>query len=237
MTRYYIHDLDDNLQRFKPQAEAVMNEACARAAIEDCGVGLGLQEAMDLIKESIATRQSHFQLFIERHGVDWDTLHLSYNQRVDRSIIDPIPQLPASLAALGSKAEHCILTHSHMLWASECVDLNKIRPWFPDQRIVTLEMYKEEPKHIGTKGFELALSRLGGPDPKDTVFTDDTPANLVTAKKMGMQTVWSSHGRVLPAAFSAYIDHVAHDACEFLQKLAIPPAPRTNRKPGGPAGP
>lgn len=235
--RYYIHDLDDNLQRFKPHAEAAMNEACARAAVEDCGVGLGLQDALDLIRESMALRATPFQLLIERHGVDWDSLHLAYNQRVDRGIVNPIPQLPACLAALGSTAAHCILTHSHMLWASDCVDLNNIRPWFPDQRIVTLEMYKEEPKHVGTKGFELALSRLGGPDPKDTVFTDDTPANLVTAKKMGMQTVWSSHGRTLPAAFIAYVDHVAHDACEFLQTQIAAHNPAAGRKPRGPAGP
>lgn len=217
---YFIHDLDDNLQHFHPHAVDAMNAAAAQAAIEDCGLSLTVDEVKKLIEESVRVKNAHFDLLVERHGADWHTLHRGYNQRVDRAVVKPLPQLPSCMTQFNGHAEHSILTHSHMIWASECVDINGIRPWMPDERIITLEMYHAEPKHKGFRGFELALQAMGGPDPKDVIFTDDTAINHVTAKKMGMQTVWSSHGRALAAEFTTSVDHVVDDVTVFMQALA-----------------
>lgn len=232
---YFIHDLDDNLQKFHPNAADVMNMAAAAAAIEDCGLNLTAAEVKDLIEQSIRAGKTYFDVLVDDHGADWLALHQGYNMRVDRAIVKPIPHLPSCMAQFNGHAQHVILTHSHMVWASDCVDINNIRPWFPDDRIIALEMYKEEPKHRGFKGFELALQAIGSPDPKDVIFTDDTAANHVMAKKMGMQTVWSSHGRTLPAAFASAVDHVVDDVTVFMQGLAnqmgLAPAKRPVAKP------
>ncbi|QQG37001.1 MAG: hypothetical protein HYS17_04335 [Micavibrio aeruginosavorus] len=217
---YFIHDLDDNLQKFHPHAVDAMHAAAACAVIEDCGLTLTVDEVKKLIEESVRTKNSHFDLLIEQHGADWRTLHLGYNLRMDRGIVKPIAHLPACMAQFNGHAEHSILSHSHMAWASDCVDINGIRPWIPDERIITLEMYHTEPKHKGFKGFELALQSMGGPDPKNVIFTDDTAANHVMAKKMGMQTVWSSHGRTLAAEFASSVDHIVDDVTVFMQNLA-----------------
>lgn len=232
MTRYYIHDLDDNLHHFHQGMGASFNHAATRAAIEDCGVTLSPAEVEELIQRGHAERNDFTSLLVEQHGVDWDTLHHGYNIRVDRAVIKPLPHLPNCLTALGTDSVHSMLTHSHLCWATDAVAISRIEPWFPEDRIVTLEVYRQ-PKNIGPRGFHIALERMGNPKPgqDQIIFTDDTLPNLVTAKKMGMQTMWSSHGRSLPAEFASYVDFVSDDICAFLQQQAAP-ARRRRRQPG-----
>ena len=231
MTRYYIHDLDDNLHHFHQGMGASFNHAATRAAIEDCGVTLSPAEVEELIQRGHAERNDFTSLLVEQHGVDWDTLHHGYNIRVDRAVIKPLPHLPNCLTALGTDSVHSMLTHSHLCWATDAVAISRIEPWFPEDRIVTLEVYRQ-PKNIGPRGFHIALERMGNPKPgqDQIIFTDDTLPNLVTAKKMGMQTMWSSHGRALPAEFASYVDFVSDDICAFLQQQAAP-ARRRRRQP------
>lgn len=229
MAFYYIYDLDDNLQRFRLETAQSFNKAAVRAAIDDCGLSLPEDEVEALIIEGHEKHHDFTILLVERHGIDWDKLHLSYNRRVDRQIIKPATALPGLLRAMGNQAQHCLLTHSHFEWASDCVDIHGIKPWFPANRIVSLEMYKDEPKHKGPKGFHLALDRLGAPDLKDTFFSDDTLANLVTAKKMGLTTVWTSHGRPLPAGQSQYVDHMVGSIEIFMQQQIALTGPRPGK--------
>lgn len=231
MTRYYIHDLDDNLQRFHQGIGISFNQAATRAAIEDCGLNLPPAEVEALIQRGHTERNDFTSLLVEQHGVDWDKLHHSYNMRVDRALIKPFPHLPGHLTALGTDNVHSMLTHSHMCWAKDAVVINHIEPWFPEDKLVTLEVYRE-PKNIGPRGFHMALERMGNPKPgqDEIIFTDDTLANLVTAKNMGMKTMWSSHGRALPPEFAPYVDFVNADICAFLQQQAAP-APRRRKQP------
>ena len=220
MAYYYIHDLDNNLQRFRPEIASSFNRAAVRAAVDDCDLNLPENEVEALIIEGHEKHHDFTVLLIERHGIDWETMHVGYNRRVDRNIVEPALALPGLLQNMGDEAQHCLLTHSHFDWASDCVAIHKIEPWFPENRILSLEMYKGHPKHKGTKGFEMALDRLGGPDPKDTFFSDDTLPNLVTAKKMGLITVWTSHGRPLPKEYVPYVDHMVGSIDIFLQQQA-----------------
>lgn len=236
MTRYYIHDLDDNLQRFHQGIGISFNQAATRAAIEDCGLNLPSAEVEDLIQRGYHERHDFTALLVEQHGVDWDKLHYSYNMRVDRALIKPFPHLPDRLTALGTDSVHSMLTHSHICWAKDAVGINRIEPWFPEDRLLTLEVYRET-KNLGTRGFDMALERMGNPKPgqDEIFFTDDALVNLVTAKKMGLTTVWSSHGRPLPPEFAQYVDHVVGDICIFLQQQAAPARSRRSQpKPGQP---
>ncbi len=224
---YYIHDLDDNLQRTSPGARDAFQKAILATAAEDCGLGHAPEEIFEQAVKGAELHNDFTFFLIERYGVQWETLHFGFARRMDRSVIVPYDHLSGHFEALGDEAQHCLLTHSHFSWARDSLAINKIGPWIPEERIVSLEMYDKEMKNKGPRGFVMALDKLGGPDVKDVHFTDDSLANHVTAKKMGLRTIWTSHGRDMPAEYIPYVDQVVDNMEVFMrQQVALAkPAP------------
>jgi len=212
-----IHDLDEMLYPAYPGAHDIMGNAGAAAAIEDCGVALAFAAARALIDRSYAERIDWRDLLVEEHGVDADHLHAAYHKRLDHRLITPYPNLSQYFEALGAQASHVMLTHSAAEWAVRTVDHISLRPWFPDERILSWEKYKAH-KGVSTRGFEMALEKLGGVDPRDAVFGDDSLRNLATAKAMGLTTVWTSHGQALPPGHSRTVDHVVENIEIFMKQ-------------------
>ena len=216
-----IHDLDEMLYPAYPGAHDIMGDAAANAAVEDCGVAVTFAQARVLIDKSFAERNDWRDLLVEAHGIDADLLHAAYHKRLDHRLITPYPNLSQCFAALGARASHVILTHSAAEWAMRTVDHLSLRPWFPDERILSWEKYKAH-KGVSTRGFEMALETLGGVDPRAAVFADDGLRNLATAKAMGLTTVWTSHGKTLPQGHARDVDHVVENIEVFMrQQVAL----------------
>ncbi len=212
-----IHDLDEMLYPTIPDAVNILGDAGAAAAIQDCDVKAPFAVVRALIDRSYDERHDWRELLVEQFGVDPEYLHAAYHKRLDHKIITPYPNLSQHFAALGNQASHVVLTHSSEEWATRTIEHIQLRPWFPDDRILAWEKYRAS-KGISTHGFELALQTLGGVDPRDAVFGDDSLRNLVTAKKMGLTTVWTSHGRSLPPEHIRHVDHVVENIEIFMQQ-------------------
>lgn len=210
-----IHDLDDFLYPAFPDAMNIMGNAAAAAAVEDCGLKVSVAYARLLIDRAIKNNFD-WMTYLEQEGVDLDQLHDAYHKRLDQKLIKPYASLSKYFAELGSQASHVMLTHSNADWAGRAVDHIGLRPWFPENRILTWEKYKAS-KASSVKGFEMAANMLEA-DPREITFGDDNLRNLKTAKEMGMTTVWASHGRPLPAGQKQYVDHMVGNVEIFLQQ-------------------
>jgi FMN phosphatase YigB (HAD superfamily) len=210
-----IHDLDEMLYPTYPDAVNIMCNTAAISAVQDCGLRESVAAARALIDRAIAEKPDWMDYLVER-GVDADQLHAAYHRRLDHKLITPYPSLSKYFAELGAQASHVMLTHSADEWAKRTLDHLSLRPWFPDERILAWEKYKAL-KGQSTKGFEMAANILQA-EPRDIVFSDDSLRNLKTAKDMGMTTVWTSHGRPLPAEQAHYVDHVVGNIEIFMQQ-------------------
>lgn len=208
-----IHDLDNMLYPDYPDAFNIMNDAGAAAAVHDCQLKISVAEARTLIDRAIKECPGWLDLLVEK-GLDTDRFMAAYHKRLDHKVITPYPTLAQKFNALNGHADHVVLTHSNADWAGRAIDHIALRPWLPEDRVLSWEHYKEW-KSSSTKGFEKAASLLQA-DPKDIVFADDSLRNLKTAKSMGMTTVWTSHGRVMPAGQGAHVDHNVENIEVFL---------------------
>lgn len=210
-----IHDLDEMLYPTYPDAVNIMCNAGAIAAVQDCGLRRSVAEARAMIDRAIAERPDWMSYLVE-NGVDEDHLHAAYHKRLDHKLIAPYPSLSKHFSELGDHASHVMLTHSAGEWAARTVEHLALRPWFPDERILSWEKYRAL-KGTSTKGFEMAAQLLQA-DPRDITFADDSLKNLKTAKSMGMTTVWTSHGKPLPAGQAPYVDHMVGSIEIFMQQ-------------------
>lgn len=208
-----IHDLDNMLYPDYPDAYNIMNDAGALAAVHDCQLRITVAQARAMIDEAIATRPGWLDILVE-NGLDTDQFMAAYHQRLDHKVITPYPTLTQKFNELNGHADHVVLTHSNADWAGRAIDHIALRPWLPEERVLSWEHYKEW-KSSSTKGFEMAAQLLQA-DPKDIVFADDSLRNLKIAKSMGMTTVWTSHGRVMPAEHARNVDHAVENIEVFL---------------------
>lgn len=210
-----IHDLDNMLYPDYPDAFNIMNDAGALTAVHDCQLKISVAEARKMIDDAIATRPGWLDILIE-NGLDAEQFMDAYHKRLDHKVIQPYPTLSQTFNALNGHADHVVLTHSNADWAGRAIDHIALRPWLPEDRVLSWEKYKEW-KSVSTRGFEMAAQLLQA-DHKDIVFADDSLRNLKTAKSMGMTTVWTSHGRPMPAAHASSVDHVVENIDVFLQQ-------------------
>lgn len=224
-----IHDLDEMLYPTYPDAVNIMWNVGAQAAIEKCGLKTSFETARDMIDLAIQEKRNWMAYLVE-YGVDPDQFHCEYHANLDHRLIQPYPKLSRYFAALGGHASHVMLTHSAAEWASRTVEHIGLRSWFPEDRILAWEKYKEL-KSASTKGFEMALEKLDAARPDEAVFADDSIANLVIPSKMGITTVWVSHNRPLPAGMEPHVDHVVESIEVFMKEQVnmlrkTPSAPR-----------
>jgi putative hydrolase of the HAD superfamily len=204
-----------------PDGVDIMCQAGAMAAVEDCGLPVTVAEARAMINRALAESQLDWMVYLLEYGSTSDQLHAAYHKRLDHTLIQPYPSLSKYFMALGDQAAHVMLTHSAHEWAVRTIEHIQLRPWFPDERILAWEQYKAHKSH-STKGFEMALEKLGVTRADQVVFADDSAVNLVIAKKMGITTVWVSHARALPAEQSVHVDHVVKNIEVFMkQQVAL----------------
>lgn len=210
-----IHDLDNMLYPDYPDAFNIMNSAAALVAVHDCQLQITVAEARKMLEKSIAERPGWLDILIEE-GLDTDYFMEAYHKRLDHTLITPYPTLTQKFNELNGHADHVVLTHSNADWARRAIDHIALRPWLPEERVLSWEKYKKW-KSVSTKGFEMAAAILQA-EPKDIVFSDDSLRNLTTAKSMGIATVWASHGRPLPAGQGRHVDHVVDNIVLFMQQ-------------------
>ncbi len=110
-----------------------------------------------------------------------------------------------------------ILTSAHKKWAGPVLRHIGLDHLFPEERVIAYDDTSGELKSHSETPFRMAAAALNLP-PAQLVMVEDTAANLIIAKELGMTTVLVTHGdtSVTPGA---HIDFVVSKAYEVFSLM------------------
>lgn len=193
------------------------------------------QEAFDLAKESYEKHTSSFTAFLpkaQEAGLDTDHIRKIIFERSSRELLaitrqhyltmlEHNPATNAAFHGLRGHVRHMILSHSCATnWIRPVLRENlKYDAHIADHDVFGMSDYDFNNKGDSHEPINFALTHAKA-HPSRTAFTEDTPKNLVTAKKAhpGLITVLTGRKHVTPEQL-AYIDIIAPDISVLMQEI------------------
>jgi putative hydrolase of the HAD superfamily len=131
-----------------------------------------------------------------------------------KNYIAPAPYLKQVLQQI--HLQKVIFTNADSGHASRVISALQIADCF-DQIIDILDISPYcKPQN---EAFEIALQKIGSPDPCSCIFVDDSPRNLAAAKQLGMTTIHVGQAQAQPAG-DLYIKDIGSIG-EILKKLGL----------------
>jgi putative hydrolase of the HAD superfamily len=197
----WIFDLDNTLHDALPHLFPHINRAMTRYVMEQ--LALDEPRADDLRMRYWRRYGATLLGLVRHHGVDarhflWHTHQipgLSGMLVFERGLRDMLRRLPGRKLVFSNAPRH---------YTEEVLKALRIRDLFA--RIYTVEHTRLRPKPAAF-GF-LRILREQGVDARSCVMVEDSLANLRTAKRLGMSTVWVSAARKAPPFVDAKIASV-----------------------------
>ncbi len=197
----WLFDLDNTLHDANPHIFPHINQAmndyiCAHLGVE--------QSAATQIRQDYWQRYGATLLGLMRnHGTDpehflWHTHQFPDLQRM----VVHSKALKATLKRLPGKK--IIFSNAPRHYTAAVLALTGIGPFF--DAVYTVESVRYRPKPM-LAGF-LHLLRAEKLNPRRCVMVEDSLANLLTAKKLGMKTVWINSGSRQSPAVDVMLRHV-----------------------------
>jgi putative hydrolase of the HAD superfamily len=191
-------------------------ESCKHAAARaGCELvpGLSFDEAYKLGCESYGESGSSSNVFVDRYGVSPKDAHEFFHRYCDDSIIPIDERLSSGFD--GFQMPRALLTHSNRDWTYRVLNRLNLRRHFSDDQIYTFEDVGYRMKSDSAAPFLQVLHKEGY-QPKESLIIEDSAANLVWPKKIGMTTVLVTGGRGIDPAQHPYVDFMVRDLHEFL---------------------
>ncbi len=177
-----LFDLDETLY---PRSAAIMAQVSER-------INRYMVERLGIPPERATALRRHFRqtygaalrgLMEEGYPVDVED-YFEYVHDVELSgRIDPDPELRAMLLSIPLR--RAVLTNSNLEHAERVLQHMQIRDCF--ERIIDIRAleFKNKP---APEAYQRALALLGVP-PQAVIFVEDTPANTIPARALGMTTI------------------------------------------------
>ncbi|MBS1142043.1 MAG: HAD-superfamily hydrolase subfamily variant 3:Pyrimidine 5-nucleotidase [Proteobacteria bacterium] len=183
----WLFDLDNTLHNATPHIFPHINQSMRRYIEQHLGVD---EHEATRIRQDYWTRYGATLLGLMRHhGTDpkhflWET-HQFPNLKpmvvFDKPLIQMLRRLPGRKIIFSNAPRH---------YAEAVLDITGLRTCF--DAIYSVENLRFKPKPM-LAGFR-ALLKAEHLNPRSCIMVEDTLANLVSAKKLGMKTVWVSTG-------------------------------------------
>ena len=216
---FVIFDNDGVTYSVTPEMHAQCHHASARAAREILP-HLTYAEAHRTAIESCRLHNNSTQLFVARHGADEAALHKAYHRNASLS-----PCLIAPDEALAKKFDHfhlpyAMLTQADRVWAVTALTQSTLRRHFPDHRIYASEDVHHHKKWESPAPFLQVLISEGF-QPHRAIMVEDTIANLVHAKAIGMMTILVCGDNRLHPDQHPHVDFQVKNLSEFLDAAAL----------------
>lgn len=187
MRKTIIWDLDNTLYFETEEYKNKLNEATARAAIEEFKIPLDFKEATAKVKESYQTYRDGLEIFSREYGIPHKDLYISYhNYKSDLvQTITPYEGLPEKLRSLHCP-QYVFSTSSRDICEKILVRIG-LHDFFQGHfySVEDFDVYKKnESSDVYTK-----LCTKIGVSPEECIFIDDSYSNLKFAKQCGMTTI------------------------------------------------
>lgn len=205
----WVFDLDNTL--YAPDSGLLMQVNILMTQFIEQRLGLSNEDASAL--RNLYWRQHGATMtgLVREHRIDAHEF-LDATHRLDLSGLVPDPALNKAIAKLpGRRLVHTNGPRVHATRVLAALGLSDVF-----EQVITIEDTGLVPKPREAAHQTAVL--LGDLAPRTTAMIEDTPANLVVPRKLGMQTIWLRHdpGQQSPE----HVDHVIADLTTFLRPLS-----------------
>ena len=205
----WLFDLDNTLHNASPHIFPHINRSM-RAYIER-HLGVDEHEASRIRQDYWLRYGATLLGLMRHHGTNPDHFLQATHQFPDlrRMVVFDKPLIHALRRLPGRKI---IFSNAPRHYAEAVLDITGLRPCF--DAVYAVENIRYQPKPLRA-GF-LALLRAEHLDPRNCIMVEDSLANLVTAKKLRMKTVWVSAG----LRQSPFVDVKINSVLQLPQRCA-----------------
>lgn len=210
--RVWIFDLDDTLHNASAHIFPVMNQAMTRYIMQS----LDMEEA-----DAHQLRQHYWRIYgatlkglMRHHGVDPHHFLAETHAFLTDDMVQTTKQLRQLLQRLPGRK--CIFTNAPRAYAMRVLNVLGIADCFSLVFSVESSRFHAKPS---VRGFQLLLRQLQCRAADCTMFEDSLPA-LMTAKRLGMRTVWISPRLHRPNFVQYRLSHVLALTHSPLKKAA-----------------
>lgn len=187
MQKTIIWDLDNTLYLETEEYKNKLNEASAKAAIEEFNVPLDIQTATDKVKESYEVYRDGLEIFAREYKIPHKDLYTSYHNYKSEliSMIQPYPNLLTELESI--KWPQYIFSTSSRDICEKILKHIGLYEFFKG-RFYSVEDFNVYKKNESSIVYQKLCETIGVA-PEECIFVDDSYSNLHYAKELGMTTV------------------------------------------------
>ena len=181
--KIYIFDLDDTLHNASAHIFPVMNCAMTQYIMDE----LTLDEATahELRKHYWRIYGATLKGLMRHHGVDaYHFLEKTHSQMDLPNMVITVKRLKSLIKSLPGRK--CVFTNAPRAYAIRVLQIMDIEDCF--ELIFSVESTKFHAKP-SVRGFQLLLKTLKA-NPKNCIMLEDNLPALMTAKRLGMRTIW-----------------------------------------------
>ncbi len=182
-----IWDLDNTLYFETEEYKNKLNEATAKAAIEEFNIPLDFATATEKVKESYATYRDGLEIFAQEYGIPHKDLYISYHNYKSELVrtIKPYDGLPEKLKTL--ECPQYVFSTSSKDICEQILKHIGLYDFF-EGRFYSVEDFEVYKKNESSEVYQKLCDRIGIL-PESCIFVDDSYSNLHFAKQTGMTTV------------------------------------------------
>jgi putative hydrolase of the HAD superfamily len=200
-SKVWIFDLDDTLHDASAYIFPVMNRAMTQYIMEQ----LDLDE-----HEAHQLRQHYWRIYgatlkglMRHHGVDaYHFLNETHAFMDLNSMVVQVKRLRHMLQNL--KGRKVIFTNAPRAYALRVLDILGIGDMFDLVFSVESTRFHAKPS---VRGFEILLKSIKA-DPQDCIMLEDNLPALMTAKRLGMRTIWGTKNLQIPNCLAYRVNSV-----------------------------
>lgn len=187
MRKNIIWDLDNTLYFETDEYKNKLNEATAKAAIEEFKIPLDFETATNKVKESYEAYRDGLEIFAREYNIPHKELYISYHNYKSELIptIKPYDNLLEKLSELNCP-QYIFSTSSKDI----CEKILKhigLYDFFKG-RFYSVEDFDVYKKNESSEVYQKLCEKINV-FPKDCIFVDDSYSNLDFAKQIGMTTI------------------------------------------------
>lgn len=211
-----IWDLDNTLYRITPEFGHKLDETMARVSIEQLGLDIDFNTALEKVKEGFAIYRDGGELFYRDHGVDIENFYKAYHDHVPYEEITPYNGLYERLKDLD--VEQYVFTYSSRALAEKILKKLGLYNIFKG-KFYSVEDFGHYKKNESADVYYELCKKIGH-KPEECIFVDDSYSNLEFAKETGMTTVrlfYNSNS----SKDKTYIDRAYNGIFAFLDDFDI----------------
>lgn len=187
MRKTIIWDLDNTLYFETDEYKNKLNEATAKAAINEFGIPLDFKTATDKVKESYSTYRDGLEIFAREYGIPHKDLYVSYHNYKSELVktISPYEGLLEELKTINCP-QYIFSTSSRDICEKILTHIGLYD--FFKQRFYSVEDFAVYKKNESSEVYQKLCEKINTP-PQDCIFVDDSYSNLKFAKQISMTTV------------------------------------------------